>query len=91
MYDLIREGTGGFSSSSSTSDAVNSSSTPGEALASSNTAEAAQSGSGSGSVTYAVRCQFLEIYGEEINDLLDPAGGQVQTSCKSSEVVPYKT
>jgi hypothetical protein len=34
-------------------------------------------GPAEGSVSYAVRCQFLEIYGEDINDLLDPAGNQV--------------
>ncbi len=25
-------------------------------------------------VTYLVRCQFLEIYGEDVRDLLDPTG-----------------
>ncbi|KAG5177095.1 kif21a protein, partial [Tribonema minus] len=34
-------------------------------------------GGGGGIVAYAVRCQFLEIYGEDINDLLDPTGSQV--------------
>ncbi|CAM9745634.1 unnamed protein product, partial [Scytosiphon promiscuus] len=28
-------------------------------------------------VSYSVRCQFLEIYGEEIHDLLEPAGSNV--------------
>ncbi|CBN79868.1 conserved unknown protein [Ectocarpus siliculosus] len=28
-------------------------------------------------VSYSVRCQFLEIYGEEIHDLLEPAGSTV--------------
>jgi hypothetical protein len=27
--------------------------------------------------SYSVRCQFLEIYGEEIRDLLDPIAGSV--------------
>ncbi len=25
-------------------------------------------------VAYSVRCQFLEIYGEDVRDLLDPTG-----------------
>lgn len=28
-------------------------------------------------VGYTVRCQFLEIYGEDIHDLLEPAGSTV--------------
>lgn len=28
-------------------------------------------------ISYAVRCQFLEIYGEDIHDLLEPAGSTV--------------
>lgn len=28
-------------------------------------------------VSYSVRCQFLEIYGEDIHDLLEPAGSTV--------------
>ena len=28
-------------------------------------------------VSYTVRCQFLEIYGEDIHDLLEPAGSTV--------------
>lgn len=28
-------------------------------------------------MSYTVRCQFLEIYGEDIHDLLEPAGSTV--------------
>lgn len=28
-------------------------------------------------ISYTVRCQFLEIYGEDIHDLLEPAGSTV--------------
>jgi Kinesin motor domain len=64
MYDMIREGVEQGTA----------------AAAAAGAAAGTSSGSAEGTVSYAVRCQFLEIYGENVNDLLaaEPKNSEVR-------------